>query len=147
MYDRVNCLWKMVVLRHTVHCSLKCIEGEHCFHRAQVYKAVQFTNCRDLLSIYQLNTLNHLPCSYSKLFCSHQFTEKKLCDASLSKRQSEDFPLTKVFNYVNNSLRTMTMAYCSRVLGYHPLLSCAGEALGFDVVSLKAGGCMDEVCA
>ena len=35
---------------------------------------------------------------------------------------------------------------CRRVLGFHPHLSCPGEALGFGVASFKACGCGRGLC-
>ena len=37
-------------------------------------------------------------------------------------------------------------ACCRRFLGNHPLLSCVGVVLGFDVVLLKAGGHRQGLC-
>ena len=54
--------------------------------------------------------LNHLPCSYSKPFCLHQFTDNKVGDAPLSKRQLANFPSTKVLDFINSLSRAMTMA-------------------------------------
>ena len=37
-------------------------------------------------------------------------------------------------------------AYCRRVLGCHPHLSCVGKALGFGVALFEACGCRQGLC-
>ena len=156
---RIRCFWSLIAILHPgclkLLChALQCICGPQTCPNI-IYKPIQYIAgslaCPPKalpIMLHQNRSPAH--CTAAKLQPAHSAMVNLAALPTTSVHFHSFTQIRPILQHPGGLRHALLLAKvaicCKRILGSHPLLSCVGKALGFDVVSLEAGGHGQGLC-